>query len=283
MQRRQFLGTLALAGLTALTGGVNAQQVGLDAGEFTPVPVWSGLADARPAPDSERLSGLEGRVAYLAINTGALSYIDEPGGQWDELPTKLPTVADEDLPDPASVPAGYMVLDKDRGIPAWNDGTGFEFPSFVDDVKTSPTTVANDTTRTQVFNPDINAMSLIEGRDYEITVSGKFSTANNTDTFDVIVDLGGTDVATLTNAGKNVTDAHWRAVTEFSVRPGSGSDVHLAPESYGQFDEQMRGAVHDVVAVDPTVLTNISVDIQWSAADAGNSVTVERGTLQQRG
>lgn len=76
MRRRQYLGALSLAGLTALTGGVSAQQVGLEPDEFTPVPTWAGTEAARPAPDSEHLTGLEGRVAYLAIDSGAVSVID---------------------------------------------------------------------------------------------------------------------------------------------------------------------------------------------------------------
>lgn len=193
----------------------------------------------------------------------------------------LPAYANSDLP--TAPYAQSFFHDTNRGTIAWWDADHYEFPTFVDDVLTTEQTVSNTTTRTEVFNPDINADSLLEGRVYEIDLSGKFSTANTSDTFTVDVNLAGaTDVAGISNAPANATDAPWSMEMKFTVREDGENGV-IQPHTRGLFDSQPADSHHSPVSVDTTTTTELSVDIQWDAADPDNTVTLGQAHLKQMG
>lgn len=183
----------------------------------------------------------------------------------------LPSSPDDD---------GTMYHDADRGIPSWWDRDHYEWPSFVDDVLTSPVTVSNSTTRTTVWDPGINTGSLIKGRTYQVDLMGKFSTTNNSDTFTVDVDLGGTDVAGISNTPANATDVPWSIEFTFSVRE-HGTNGKLIAHTRGLFNSNPDDTDSDEISVDTTTATELTFDIQWSAADPGNSVTLEQAHLKQ--
>lgn len=189
------------------------------------------------------------------------------------------TFAQGDLP--TSDPEGTLYFDSDRGVPVWWDGSGHKWATFVDDVLTTPQTVANTTTRTEVFNPDINAGSLIAGRIYQVDLMGKFSTANTSDTFSVDINLAGaTDLAGITNTGGNAGDDPWSVEFTFTVR-SDGANGTIQPHTRGLFNSEPADSHHAEISVDTTTVTELSVDLQWSAADAGNSVTLGQAHLKQ--
>lgn len=279
--RRQFLGVVSLGALLGMSSGtVAAQEYKTEDQGFRPVPTWYGPLSERPAADSSFWNNKSGQVAYLTDN-GRLSHLTIGDASWRELPLHPPGYATADLPTDATTGAIYW--DENRNLPTWWDTDHYEFPNFVDDVLTDPVTVANTTTRTTVFDPDINANSLVKGRKYQIQISGSFGTANNSDTFSVDVDLAGaTNLAGLSNSPSNETAVPWWVQFEFSVREDGVNGV-LAPTSFGIFNSvaQQPASAHGTVSVDTTTVTNLSVDIQWDAADPANTVTVDEAHLIQ--
>lgn len=221
------------------------------------------------------------RLIHIHPTTGARAAISDRDTGWVPIPDLLVGYPTAELPD--SPETGNLFFDENRNLPTWWDQDHYEFPTFVDDVLTSPVTVANTTTRTTVFDPDINANSLVKGRKYQIDLSGSFSTTNNSDTFTIDINLAGaTDVAGIGNVGGNVTDAPWNIEFAFTVREHGQNGV-LQPHTKGLFNSDPADADHDTVTVDTTTVTELSVDLQWSAADPDNSVTVKQAHLKQMG
>lgn len=287
LSRREFMQVGALSALSVASGGQFqiADQQPVDENEWQGAADWIGPASARPAPDDPIFdNAVYFAYRYTATDTGAVSTItqdDVPNGSWTELATHLKQFQFADLPTHNAL--GTLVFDEDHGTPAWWDSDHWEWPTFVDDVLTSPATVANTTTRTTVFDPGINADSLIKGRTYQLDLFGKFSTANTSATFTVDINIANaTDAAGVGNVGGNVTDAPWSVEFTFTVRE-HGQNGTIQPHTRGLFDSDPADSHHDTVSVDTTTATELSVDIQWDEADPDNSVTVGQAHLKQMG
>lgn len=283
VNRRGFL-VLSGSALASLSAGGTAiaQQVAVD--EFTAIAWLIGPEANIPDPDGSFFENItDYHYVYWAENTGARFEIQEGDEDWTEMPTHLPGYPFSNLP--TSPTTGSLFFDENRNLPTWWDQDHYEYPNFVDDVKVSPVTIANTTTRTTVFDPDINANSLVKGRKYQIQLSGSFGTANNSDSFAVDVNLGGaTDLAGIGNVPANATNVPWWVQIEFSVRE-DGPNGMLVPTTLGMFNGEAQQATeaHSPVSVDTTTVTELSVDIQWDAASADNTVTVDQAHLVQMG
>lgn len=275
--RREFT-VLTVTSLAALPDGVKRQ---LDSSKND--ENYSGVAylfgTEKPPPEFFEDKGI-GTYIFQQEN-GTTEYTGPPYDQWTELPVHLVGYETADLPtDPLD---GALFHDLNRGIPAWYDQDHYEYPNFVDDVKVSETTVANTTTRTQVWDPDINADSLVAGRIYQIDLHGTYQTANTSDQFTVDIDIAGTDTASVQNAAANANaGTPWTLELTFTVRQ-HGTNGLIKPNTRATFDEQPRTARHAEISVDTTTATNLSVFLTWDAADPDNSVTLEQAHLKQMG
>lgn len=281
LSRREFM-LVGTSSLLALDGSMSQQvQQDSDTFAFQGVADLIGPANALPDPDDEFFDDkIAYAYRYTATDTGEVSEISHEESTWTQLETRLKPYDVSNLPN--SAPVGQIVFDEDRGVVAWWDRDHWEWPNFVDDVLTTPQTVANTTTRTIVWDPDINPDSLIKGRAYQIDLHGVFSTANTSDQFTVDVNLAGTDAAELQNVAANVTDAPFTLETNFAIRE-DGENGFIKPNTRGSFNNEPRSASHDEIAVDTTTLTNISVALQWDAADPNNTVTLEQAHFKQMG
>lgn len=278
--RREFIlaGTLPIVSIS--DGGelqVESQQP-KEEYEFDGVAYLLGPASARPAAGGDFF---DNKIAYAYIyenHDGARFMITDGDSAWSELPVQLPAYTQGNLP--TSPAQATIVYDETRGSIAWSESGHWHWPSFVDDVKTTATTVSNTTTRTQVWNPGIDVHALTEGRVYQIELQGTFSTASNADQFTVDIDIGGTDAGTLQNAPAVVTDAPWTYVMTFIVR-SDGVNGSVKPDARAIFNEQPRTSDDSEITIDTTTATQLTVYISWSAADADNSVTLEQAHMKQ--
>ena len=183
---------------------------------------------------------------------------------------------------PASPDDYSLFFAKDRQTVTWWDGEAWEFPNFVADVLTESVTVSGTTTKTTVWQPDVDTGSLIDGRVYQIDLMGKFSTANTSSRFTVDVDIAGTDVAGIQNAGANVNEAPFSVEFTFTVRSeGENGEIH--PHTRGLFNSNSADATHETITVDTTTSTDINVTFEWNDGSAGNSATLEQAHLKQMG
>lgn len=185
------------------------------------------------------------------------------------------------LPQYPSAYEGTFHHDTDRGIPCWWDRDHWEWPNFVDDVLLSAQTVTDTTTRTSVWNPDINKNSLVKGRVYQMDLHGIFQTKNTSSQFTVDIDLAGTDVAGIQNAQSNADPGTpWTLELTFSVRE-DGNNGKLKANTRATFNEQPRTASHSEISVDTTTATALEVFFTWNESGTDNSVTLEQAHLKQ--
>lgn len=280
LSRRGFMqvGVVALASLQ--TGDVHPQLDPRDEYEFQGAADLMGPASARPVPGSDFFDNKTFYAyRYTATDTGEVAEMTQDDDAWRQLPINLKQFQFPNLP--TSPALGTLVFDEDHGTPAWWDVDHWEWPTFVDDVLTSAVTVADTTTRTTVFDPGINADSLIKGRTYQLDLFGQFGTTNTSSTFTVDINLGpATDAAGVGNVGGNVSDAPWSVEFTFTVRD-HGTNGTLQPHTRGLFDSEPADSHHDPVSVDTTTVTELSVDIQWDTADPANTVTLGQAHLKQ--
>lgn len=165
------------------------------------------------------------------------------------------------------------------------DGEALHFAPLTDDrtlnlagdVITSDTTVANTTTETTVYTESISPNELHVGQAITCRVLGRYSTANATDTFTARLKIGGTTVASVVSTADNVTDGGFDLEFVITTRStgATGSVIHHLTAVFN--NEVKTNPAASTTAVDTTASTDITVTIEWSAADSGNTVTVTQG------
>ena len=146
-------------------------------------------------------------------------------------------------------------------------------------VRTSEVEVVNTTTETNVFSETLVADSLRVGDVYELVLLGSYSTANATDTFDIDLSIGGTTLSTTTSIAANATDAPVKIRFTFTVRSigATGSVITYSDVELDNTGDSSGDTAE--TTIDTTANNNVECSIQWSAADAGNSVKIEQGFL----
>lgn len=200
----------------------------------------------------------------------------------------LVLIADND--PPSGVPKGQTFLDDKREIITWNDGDGYEFPTYVQDVKTSATTVSNTTTETEVFRADVEDTGLVKGRVFILRVFGKYSTASSDDNFDFKVKVGdsgfdaqtgGTTIAQIPTTKENVTDGPFQSKTTMTITSEGQSGVMKA-----HTEARFNGTPKDNNTGDTTINTDKGEEFvataEWESAKSANSVTIDQSYLQQQ-
>lgn len=152
--------------------------------------------------------------------------------------------------------------------------------------QTGDKTVANSVVETTLFDGGVGSLVLtpnflIVGRHLRLKLKGYHSsTANPTAT--VNIKLGGTTIATGTAASGNGTNDGVYIEAEFTCRSiGVGGTVACS----GLYNElQTTGAKEGLVkigttTIDTTIAQTIDVTFTWSAADAGNTITMQEAIV----
>ncbi|MDD5015969.1 MAG: hypothetical protein PHW73_12900, partial [Atribacterota bacterium] len=151
--------------------------------------------------------------------------------------------------------------------------------SLSDDVKISDSTVANTTDETTVHTSAIAANEPKASKVYKVTLTGKYSTANGSDTFTLRFKMGGTTILSLTSTAGSVTDAPLSVNGYVTFRTVGDSGTYA---SY--MNAKLNNADKDPTpvtgSVDTTVSQDLTVTIDWSNADAGNTLTVQQAYLE---
>ena len=149
---------------------------------------------------------------------------------------------------------------------------------------TGGTTVANTTTETQLATSTIAANEMAVGKVFLFRIAGRYSTANGTDTVDIRFRLnsaGGTHLGTLvvTSTAAAVTNAPFALELLLTCRTTGGSGT-VWVNINGHLNNVSKAATATAVTtVDTTVAENILATADWSAADAGNTITCEQVAL----
>lgn len=145
------------------------------------------------------------------------------------------------------------------------------------DVIIASTTVANTTTPTTVWTTPHAANTLKTSKVYRLPVQGRYSTANGTDTFTLVIKIGSTTLHTFTSAAAGVTNVALWVEHTFTVRStGAGGTIWSSARVWanGVLTEFAGTAT---TTVDTTAAEDVTVVITWSNALAGNTLSVDQG------
>lgn len=176
---------------------------------------------------------------------------------------------------------GALFWDTNRKVLGMDDGEDFEFGVLGGDVLTESETVADTLTETTVYSASLDENSMVAGRVYEVFIRGRYSSANTSDTFTFRFNIGGTEVSVTQSAGENATDAPFQLKLEATVR-SDGIDGTLMAYTHAHFNDSPQSTPgNGAVSVDTQSVTEISGTVTWSAADPGNTVTVEQGYVKE--
>lgn len=149
--------------------------------------------------------------------------------------------------------------------------------SLADGVILADTTAANTVDETTIFTESVSADELYKGSKWHTRLSGFYSTANSSSTFTANLKIGGTTIQSFTSIAENVTNGFWRLEFFFTVR-SSGVSGTIISSAEGVFNNTVENEASTTTdTVDTTAVEDITITIQWSSANAGNTLTVTQG------
>ena len=154
--------------------------------------------------------------------------------------------------------------------------------SRASDVLITPITVANTTVETLLWTGTVDADTLAVGKVYRTTSSGKFSTANASDSLKIRVKLNDVTLVEIDSVLGNVTDKPGSVKSCLTVKT-IGATGTVSSFFDLQLDEKIYRADISSTVIDTTTGSDIKVTAQWDAADAANTMTIDQGFLEGLG
>ena len=145
-----------------------------------------------------------------------------------------------------------------------------------------PVTVANTITETTLYTGSVAANTLFPGKVYRVSIYGKFSTANASDSLKLRVKLNGVTLADIDSVLGNVTNKAGSVKTYLTVRSVGATGIVSCFCSF-QLDEKIYHADISSTTVDTTTGNNIEITTQWDAANEGDTITINQGFLEAMG
>jgi hypothetical protein len=148
---------------------------------------------------------------------------------------------------------------------------------------TATTTVANTAVATTLWTGAIPANSVATAQTYGARVMGRYSAANGTDTLTLDVKVGAVTVFTVTTTPGAVTNQPILLDFQFTVRTtgAGGTGWGFLEQEIGTEAKAQTGTA--TFALDTTAAMDVTVQATWSAADAGNTTSVDMGYLSALG
>lgn len=275
LSRRNFM-LVGTTSLFNLPDGLVSQveQTNTNQYQFRGVADLLGPEDALPTPGD---GFFDNKIAfayrYRAQDTGREYFIEDGNDSWTELPTTIQKVSQSNLPSATEAPTGALYLLDETRTPVWNDGDAWETATFTDDVLLTDETVANTTTETTVYSDDVDAGSLLTGRILSARVMGNYSTVNNSATLNIRFYVEGTEVATISNIGQNVSDAPLSAQMYATIREG-GDGGEISAHTLGRVNGEILDQNQQTVMLSLSSASTVEVTAQWSEVDPGNEVVI---------
>ena len=149
--------------------------------------------------------------------------------------------------------------------------------NLISGIVTTSTTVVATTTETTIYTEPFATSSISVGKMFHIDLYGRYSTGNSSDYVTLNYYVDGVKVISSQSFPKNVTNAPWKTELTCTFR---SLGVTGTISCYAAADYNNTGS--DSIPTSATVInTNTAADFyvkaQWSAATAGNSLTVTQG------
>ena len=141
-------------------------------------------------------------------------------------------------------------------------------------------TVANTTTETEVFSSTIGENGLNAGQIIKLLLFGRYSTANGADTVTIRFKVNGSTMLSLVSTAAAVTDAPLFAKFMNTIRVNGAT---------GNFWSYLNGVINNInkhatvtsaTSIDTVSEVEVSATVQWSNADAGNTISIDQALLE---
>lgn len=153
-------------------------------------------------------------------------------------------------------------------------------PPFSPSIDIHETVVADTATETQVSDYEIPNAQLQQNSLFKYNVLGKYSTASTSDDVTLRLYLDDKLLGSVGSAGKNSTDAPWRASSTITVHKHNGQG-HIFAHIESNWDEEPSDDHFDVDAVDLKVTHKLRVSIEWNNAKTDNTLTQDQGYVER--
>jgi hypothetical protein len=143
------------------------------------------------------------------------------------------------------------------------------------------TTVANTVTETALNSYSIPANTLAANRTLRVTATGTYSTANGTDTVTLRARVAATAWHSIVSTGATVTNAQWSASWVIVAKT-----IAVAGDAESQLPWAFINSVFKsdpntaVETIDTTLARTLDLTAQWSAALAGNTISVRQFVVE---
>ena len=148
-------------------------------------------------------------------------------------------------------------------------------------VITSTTEAVNTTVETTLITEYIPANSLRVGNVQKLQICGVISTANAADTCTIRLKAGGITVSSIISPGKNLSDACWEIAACTTIRT-LGATGSAATRITMRAEDNTSEVCTDNIVLDTTRALDLTVTVQWSAANVGNSIKISQGWLEYK-
>lgn len=143
------------------------------------------------------------------------------------------------------------------------------------------TTVANTITETALNSYSIPANSLAANRVIRVTATGVYSTANATDTVTLRGRIAATTWHSIVSTAATVTNVQWSAswVIIVATTGAAGTAESQLPWAFvnSVFKSDPATAVK---SIDTTLARTLDITAQWSAAAAGNTISIRQFAVE---
>lgn len=150
---------------------------------------------------------------------------------------------------------------------------------FLSDTITTSQNV-NTTTETEIWTADLDPNTLAVGSFFEADIFGKYSNTDGTSTFTLRFKVAGVTILSIVSTAAIVTNQPVMAKFINTVRSigASGSFWPYVEAKINNVNKDKPGT--GVGAIDTESTQPVSITIQWSATDAGNTFSLDQALLR---
>lgn len=239
-----------------------------------------GFVPLNPGNNLSELTDLEEALINLGLTDGGINdiFLHTTGG---ELSGPLRINADQQIilvaNEVASLGEGSFQFDGAQLF--FTPSTVRKAVDLVSDVISTTVTVVNTTTETSLFSANITAGTFAIKQLFKIILAGRYSTANGTDQVTIKFKINGTTALSIVTAAGTVTNAPLFFSMHQTIRTLGAS---------GTLWPYLEAVLNSIVThvpgtaaktIDTTADVTLSVTAKWSAADAGNTISIDQALL----
>ncbi len=240
-----------------------------------------GYTPLRPSNNLSELTDLNAAMVNLGLSPGGINdtFLRKEGGIMQgllvlNLAQALLFQSNTNLPT-----AAKGMLDFDGKHLLFAQGLTRRPLSLLSDPLTSSEDVNNTTTETEIYAAILGANTLDAGTLVKALVCGRYSNTNGTSTFTLRFKVNGITLLSIISTAAAVTNQPFYAELLATIRSigATGSIFPFIRGSINNVSKDTPGTATSTV--DTTSDVTLSVTIQWSATDVGNTFSIDQALL----